>query len=86
MILHYKNRNYALTLHDGFYLTTVKPSKSGVIESILCALQASKRVESFMQKTGIQFTVTYRGAEVRPEDVILLLTLIELENNKEKLK
>lgn len=86
MILHYKNRNYALTLHEGFYLTTVKPSKNGVIESILCALQDGRRVESFMQKTGIQFTVTYRGAEIRPKDVISLLTLIERENNKESTK
>ena len=86
MILHYKNRNYALTLHDGFYLTTVKPSKSGVIESILCALQDGRRVESFMQKTGIQFTVTNNGILVKPKDVISLLTLIERENNKEPTK
>ena len=73
MILHYKNRNYALTLHDGFYLTTVKPSKSSAIESILCALQESKRVESFMSKTGIQFTVTNNGILVNPKDVISLI-------------
>ena len=73
MILHYKNRNYELTLFDGFYLTTVKPTTSSVIESILCALQESKRVDSFMSKTGIQFTVTNNGIFVNPKDVISLI-------------
>jgi len=73
MILHYRNRNYALTLFDGFYLTTVKPTKSSVIESILCALQESKRVDAFMSKTGIQFTVSKNGILVNPEDVISLI-------------
>jgi hypothetical protein len=73
MILHYRNKNYALTLVDGFYLTTVKPSTSGNIESILCALQESKRFDSFKQKTGIQFTVTNNGIEVNPKDVISLI-------------
>lgn len=86
MILHYKNRHYKLALLEGFYLTTIKPSTSGAIESILCALQDGRRVESFMSKTGIKFTVTHNGAEISPEDVISLLTLIERENNKESTK
>jgi hypothetical protein len=73
MILHYRNRSYALTLVDGFYLTTVKPSTSGNVESILCALQESQRVDSFMEKTGIQFTVTNNGIKVNPKDVISLI-------------
>ena len=73
MILHYKNRQYELTLFDGFYLTTVKPSTSGAVESILNALQDGRRVESFMSKTGIQFTVTNNGILVNPKDVISLI-------------
>lgn len=73
MVLHYKNRQYQLALFDGFYLTTVKPSTSGAIESILNALQESTRVDSFMSKTGIQFTVTNNGILVNPTDVISLI-------------
>jgi hypothetical protein len=73
MVLHYKNRQYQLALFDDFYITTVKPSKSGAIESILNALQESTRVDSFMSKTGIQFTVTNTGVLVNPKDVISLI-------------
>ena len=70
--LHYNSRFYDLTLHDGFYITTVNGSNSATIESILNALQSGKcsRWKSFFNK---QFTVTQDGIEIDCNDVHSIL-------------
>lgn len=63
MILHYKNKQYKLSLCDGFYLTT-KDKSNARVESILNTLQESNNIQEWMTMFNTQFYVTLNGVEV----------------------
>jgi hypothetical protein len=78
--LHYNDQDIRLQLFNDFYITCAfKKDFTDDVESILAALQDGRRIQKWIDKTGISFTISFNGDNIPLDKFSTDLFLIENE-------
>lgn len=76
--LHYNGQDIRLQLFNDFYITCAfQKDFTDDVESILTTLQEGRRIQKWIDKTGISFTITFNGDNIPLNKFSIDLFLIE---------